>query len=277
MKFKSSRSWVAQTIKNPPAMQETRVWSLGWEGKAIHSSILAWRIPRTEESDGLQSTGLQSQTWLSNEAHTRLEDSAPSRQRDWTQQTGRCAYLVEAQVVHDRGRRVEDHPFRAHHQSEAVEGLEQKERRRHSHDITRSKNIRHCFWLAFQPFPPCFVVWIHNLQKGPRLVFYDYSQSVLSQQVTWETWSPFIRLMTWVLFLMIIKRCFIKYKHHHGEMRHMDTWNTTGTFAPRGGFSRPLLYHVLVCLGIFIMKNVELQKGLFLYLLKSSHRFSLAY
>lgn len=83
--------------------------------------------------------------------------------------------------------------------------------------------------------------------------------------------------MTWVLFLMIIKRCFIKYKHHHGEMRHMDTWNTTGTFAPRGGFSRPLLYHVLVCLGIFIMKNVELQKGLFLYLLKSSHRFSLVY
>ena len=41
---------VARVIKNPPAMQETRVQSLGWEdllekGKATHSSILAWRIP----------------------------------------------------------------------------------------------------------------------------------------------------------------------------------------------------------------------------------------
>ena len=42
--------------KNPPAMQETWVWSLGWEdplekGMATHSSILAWRIPWTEETD----------------------------------------------------------------------------------------------------------------------------------------------------------------------------------------------------------------------------------
>ena len=40
---------VAQLVKNLPAMQETWVWSLGWEdplekGKATHSSILAWRI-----------------------------------------------------------------------------------------------------------------------------------------------------------------------------------------------------------------------------------------
>ena len=45
-------SLVAQLVKNPPAMLETWVWSLGWEdplekGKAIHSSILAWRIPWT--------------------------------------------------------------------------------------------------------------------------------------------------------------------------------------------------------------------------------------
>ena len=45
-------SLVAQLVKNPPAMQETPVWSLGWEdplekGKATHSSILAWRIPWT--------------------------------------------------------------------------------------------------------------------------------------------------------------------------------------------------------------------------------------
>ena len=53
---------VAQTVKNLPAMQETRVQSLGWEdplekGMAIHSSILAWRIPWTEEPGGPQSVG----------------------------------------------------------------------------------------------------------------------------------------------------------------------------------------------------------------------------
>ena len=45
---------VAQTVKNLPAVQETWVQSLGWEdplekGMAIHSSILAWRIPWREE------------------------------------------------------------------------------------------------------------------------------------------------------------------------------------------------------------------------------------
>ena len=45
-------SLVAQLVKNPPAMQDTRVRSLGWEdppekGKATHSGILAWRIPWT--------------------------------------------------------------------------------------------------------------------------------------------------------------------------------------------------------------------------------------
>ena len=57
-------SLVAQTVKNPPAMQEAWVQSLGWkdpleEGMATHSSIQAWRIPRTEEPGGLQSLGLQ--------------------------------------------------------------------------------------------------------------------------------------------------------------------------------------------------------------------------
>ena len=47
-------SLVAQTAKNLPAMWETWVLSLGWEdpleeGMATHSSILAWRIPWTEE------------------------------------------------------------------------------------------------------------------------------------------------------------------------------------------------------------------------------------
>ena len=57
-------SLAVQMVKNPPAMQETWVWSLGWEdpleeGKATHSSVLAWRIPWTEEPDGLQSMGSQ--------------------------------------------------------------------------------------------------------------------------------------------------------------------------------------------------------------------------
>ena len=66
-------SLVAQTIKIPPAMQETWVRSLGGEdpleeGMATHSSILAWRIPWTEEPGGLQSMGLQevlATEWLS--------------------------------------------------------------------------------------------------------------------------------------------------------------------------------------------------------------------
>ena len=51
-------SLVAQKVKNLPAVQEIRVQSLGWEdppeeGMATHSSILAWRIPWTEEPGGL--------------------------------------------------------------------------------------------------------------------------------------------------------------------------------------------------------------------------------
>ena len=57
-----SASLAAQMVKNLPAMQETQVWSFSQEdplekGMAIHSSILAWRIPWTEEPDGLQSRG----------------------------------------------------------------------------------------------------------------------------------------------------------------------------------------------------------------------------
>ena len=54
-------------VKNPPVMQgpqEMKFQSLGWEDPleedmATHSSILAWRIPRTEEPDGLHSMGSQ--------------------------------------------------------------------------------------------------------------------------------------------------------------------------------------------------------------------------
>ena len=64
-------SLVAQLIKNPPAMQETWVRSLGWEdppekGKATHSSIQAWRIPWAIHGV------TKSQTWLSNFHFTSL-------------------------------------------------------------------------------------------------------------------------------------------------------------------------------------------------------------
>ena len=60
--FKSGASLVAQMVKNLPAMQETWVQSLGQEdplekGKAIHSSILAWRIPWTEALGRLEFIG----------------------------------------------------------------------------------------------------------------------------------------------------------------------------------------------------------------------------
>jgi len=53
---------MAQTVRNLPAMREIWVQSLSWEdplekGRATHSSILAWRIPWTEEPGGLQSMG----------------------------------------------------------------------------------------------------------------------------------------------------------------------------------------------------------------------------
>ena len=61
---------MVQTVKNLPAVQETRVRPLGWEDPleeemATHSSNLTWRIPWIEEPGGLQSMGSQSQTQLS--------------------------------------------------------------------------------------------------------------------------------------------------------------------------------------------------------------------
>ena len=57
-------SLMAQMVMNLPAVQETCVQSLGRKdplekGMATHSSILAWRIPGTEEPGGLQSMGSQ--------------------------------------------------------------------------------------------------------------------------------------------------------------------------------------------------------------------------
>ena len=60
-------SLVAQTVKNPPAIQEIWVRSLGWEDPleeemATQSSTLAWTIPRTEDTGGVQFVGSQSWT-----------------------------------------------------------------------------------------------------------------------------------------------------------------------------------------------------------------------
>ena len=67
MKAVAINDWaclVAQKVNNLPAVQETRVRSLGWENPlekemATCSSILAWEIPWTEEPGRLQSMGLQ--------------------------------------------------------------------------------------------------------------------------------------------------------------------------------------------------------------------------
>ena len=59
-----SQHWWLRQVKSSPAMQETWIQSLGWEdplekGTATHSSILARRIPWTEDPGGLQFMGLQ--------------------------------------------------------------------------------------------------------------------------------------------------------------------------------------------------------------------------
>ena len=77
-------SLVAQTVKNLPAMPETQVQLLGWEehlekGMATHSSILAWRIPWTEEpgEDPMRPWGCK-ESWLS-DSHTHTRDARGER------------------------------------------------------------------------------------------------------------------------------------------------------------------------------------------------------
>ena len=74
-------SLVAQTIKSLPAMQETLVRYLDWEGplekgERIHSSILAWRIPQTEKPGGVQS-------WGCKESDMTEQLTLPNRQHTW--------------------------------------------------------------------------------------------------------------------------------------------------------------------------------------------------
>ena len=76
---------MAQRLKNLPAMWENQAQSLGWEhalekGMATHSSALAWRIPWTEGSGGLQSLGLQrvGRAWLTATQVVRPSERAAS-------------------------------------------------------------------------------------------------------------------------------------------------------------------------------------------------------
>ena len=76
-------SLVAQLVKNPPAMWETWVWSLGWQdplekGKATHSSILAWRISCTVYSWGRKESNRTE--WLSLSLSMYLKHTLPRRQ-----------------------------------------------------------------------------------------------------------------------------------------------------------------------------------------------------
>ena len=81
-------SLVAQMVKNLPAMWETWVRSLGWDDPlenemATHSSILAWRIPWTEEPGKLQSQELDTTEQLSYFTHTkRIRDIGVSSYND---------------------------------------------------------------------------------------------------------------------------------------------------------------------------------------------------
>ena len=92
-------SLVAQVVKNLPAVQETRIRSLGQKdplekGMATHSNILAWRIPWTEEPGGLQSMGLHRvrHNWVS-DTHTHAHAHTHARAHTHT------SALLELQLV----------------------------------------------------------------------------------------------------------------------------------------------------------------------------------
>ena len=82
-------SLVAQSVKNMPAVQETRVRSLGWEDSlekemATHSSILVWKVPWTEETGRLQSMELQRVgcNWARDERIKKKKFPETSRRRE---------------------------------------------------------------------------------------------------------------------------------------------------------------------------------------------------
>ena len=90
-------SLVAQLVKNPPAMWEIWVQSLGWEdplekGKATHSSILAWRIPWTTVHEDARS-----QTRLSYLHFPFLYSTHPASNTPYTS-TGLCLFPLDSNL-----------------------------------------------------------------------------------------------------------------------------------------------------------------------------------
>ena len=97
-------SLLAQRVKNLPAMQETWVWSLGQknpmeEEMATHSSILAWRIPWTEEPDVLQFMELQriGHNWATN-SFTFTDESHDTKHLTFLPYKRRIGFLWEEVV-----------------------------------------------------------------------------------------------------------------------------------------------------------------------------------
>ena len=92
-------------VKNLPAMQENRAWSLGRQdpllkGMAVRFSILAWRIPRAEELGGLQSMGLQRvglNDWMTS-AHKEPEMTLSQRHTNGQQVHGNVLNATSHQV-----------------------------------------------------------------------------------------------------------------------------------------------------------------------------------
>ena len=104
-----SASLVAQSIKNLPAVQETRVRSLGWEDPlvkemATHSSILAWKISGTQEPGGLQSMGSQ-RVWHDWATNTYLLTNSWKKKRSERQKRKGKIYLSEYRVPKNRKER----------------------------------------------------------------------------------------------------------------------------------------------------------------------------
>ena len=107
-------------VKNPPAMQETQVQSLGWENPlekemATHSSVLALEIPWAEKPSGLQSMRLQSQIQLDNfhlqfSSHVRSRTGAPKTNKNHSLRVhsavgeGKQILLIDCSQCNDTGR-----------------------------------------------------------------------------------------------------------------------------------------------------------------------------
>ena len=80
---------MAEMVKNPPAMWDTWVQSLGWEkpleeSMATHASIPAWRIPQTEETGGLPSVGSHTAGHDQATKHSQSEGGPQAGHTSWT-------------------------------------------------------------------------------------------------------------------------------------------------------------------------------------------------